>query len=115
MKTSIYDTNALQAKWTKDEEKFLVDNYLEISIEELVTNLSKSTNTIYIKACQLGLKKSNKWTKKEIELLKKYYENSNTEILIALSPNHTLGSINKKAKQFKLKRKNIEKPCWTIE
>lgn len=115
MESSVYVKNVGQLEWTKTELAVLKQEYCLKSNKELARFLERTINSIAIKAKQLGLKKSKKWTEDELKLLKECYESSDTTTLINLFPNHTLGSINKKSEQFGLKRNNIKRPRWTEE
>lgn len=64
-------------KWTKDDEKLIVDNYESKSVNELVKMLNnKFTNQqIRNKIYRMGLTKANKWTKELEEYLLNNYQN----------------------------------------
>ena len=104
---------AIIMKWTKKDIEILKNGYFNKKINQLSKTLNRTPNSIRIKASELKLKKYNRWTEKELSLLKKIYIDGDTNTIIKSFPKHTLGSINKKAEEFKLRRKNLKKPRWT--
>ena len=59
--------------YTDQDIEFLKNNYDKISYEDIAEILSKTVSSISIKINRLGLKKSEKWSEDEIELLKEKY------------------------------------------
>jgi len=108
-----YSLNAKSPKWTKEEIEKLKSVYRDYTYKDLSIIFDRSVEAISQKLSSLGYSKYNKWTEEEINLLKKKYNTSSTEQLIILFPAHTLGSINKKAEKYNLKRQNIKRPKWT--
>lgn len=104
---------AIIMKWTKKDIEILKNGYFNKKINQLSKTLNRTPNSIRIKASELKLKKYNRWTEEELSLLKKIYIDGDTDTIIKSFPKHTLGSINKKAEEFKLRRKNLKKPRWT--
>ncbi|SDE80897.1 hypothetical protein [Riemerella columbipharyngis] len=62
-------------KWTKEEESFLVDNYRELSIEEIMKVIPRSKDAIRWRAKALGITRSRgeSWTDKEIKMIEENY------------------------------------------
>ena len=57
----------------------------------------------------------NRWKKEEIELLKAHYKNMGKSKLANLLSNHTWGSIQQKAYEFKLFRNYVDFPIHKVE
>lgn len=102
-------------KWTQKDIEILKNNYFDKDIIQLSKILNRPENSIRVRASELNLKKYNKWTSEEIEILKKEYVYNKTENIVKLLSKHSLGSIDKKAKEVGIKRQNIKKPKWSIE
>lgn len=106
------------SRWSKEEEKVLVNNWEDMSLDKL-TELKKlngrTRGAIRKKANRLGLPKKesvptgeSNWTKEEEETLKENYALSTREKLEGLLEDRTWGAIRKKAKRMGLDRINSE-------
>jgi len=80
-----------RSKWTEDKVQFLIDNYNQMSIDEIAEKLNISKWTIYDKVKELGIGKQFKWTNAKIEILKEYYPIGDWDILF-----EKLGITNKR-------------------
>lgn len=63
-------------RWTEEETKYLLENYNELTDEELAGKLGRSRKAVSSKREKMGLRKDaadNQWTMKEVVYLKKYY------------------------------------------
>lgn len=93
-------------KWSEEEIKYLLNNYLEIDTEKLAKTLNRTKNNIYSKAYQLGLNKTGRnwqsWTEEEINLLTSLYRNTDIQKLLLLI-NRSKNAINWKANELGLK------------
>jgi len=113
---SVEIVKEINVKWLeKDVEKLRELVKGDLRYKEIGIMLNRSETSVAQKLCALNILKTHKWVVKEIELLQKKYYFSSTEKIIKMLPNHTLGSINKKAEQLGLKRNNIQKPKWSVE
>ena len=91
--------------YTFEEERFIRDNYLKMSYKEIGQALGKSESAIHTKANRMGLIKSNKWSKKDLEKLYKYYPiYPNSYLARKIITNHPRESINVKASELKIKK-----------
>ena len=70
--------------WSDKETAFLVDNNLKLTFDAIATKLNRPLKGIMLKALRLGLLSSNRWSKKEDELLKKYYNSSLDQLAFLL-------------------------------
>ena len=61
--------------WTKDDDKFLKNNYGKLINEEIAKRLGRTEKAIQLRVSKMGLRKnkSRKWTKEEDEFLKSNY------------------------------------------
>jgi hypothetical protein len=62
--------------WAKEEDNYIINNYKKESCKNIAKKLSRSYNSVKRRANLLGIKKHNqynKWTEKEIKLLKKLF------------------------------------------
>lgn len=59
--------------WTPAEVQFLRKNYKTMTAGEIAQKLSRTAGAISIKASQLKLKKTRRWSKDEIEKVQKLY------------------------------------------
>lgn len=67
--------DSLEGEWTDSEEEYLKGNYKEKTAKEIAETLSRSRESVYNKARNLGIKSGRagpgqKWTEKEREFLK---------------------------------------------
>ena len=70
--------------WTDAEISFLVDNKEKLTFDAIASELDKSLRGVMLKAHRLGLIQSNHWSKKEDELLRKYYNSSLDQLAFLL-------------------------------
>lgn len=69
--------------WSDDEVQILKDNYGKIPLDEIGEKLGISHTTVRIKAIEIGLRKKRitrfcKWTKEQVDYLKKHYPDDST-------------------------------------
>lgn len=97
--------------WTPDLEKYLVDNYNKMSIQEMKKNkLSQFTESaIYRKIYSLGLKISNKtkWEKEDEEIMRKFFPIRLNKEMVELLPGFTEEQIKNKGKNMGLKKTEL--------
>ena len=92
--------------WTDKEIEYLKNNYMNLSIRELMYNLNRSENSIREKAYKLNMpKKSFYWTDKEFEFLKNNYSNADIDLIKLNLNRHTWRSIRSTAYSLGLRRK----------
>ena len=70
--------------WTDSEITFLVDNKEELTFDAIASELDRSLKGVMLKAHRLGLIQSNHWSKKEDEVLRKYYNSSLDQLAFLL-------------------------------
>ena len=88
-------------KYTPEEDE-IIKKYYILEGETIMQRLPNRTwRNVIQRAYKLGVKSEyfNKWTDKEISLLKQYYK---TNLLMQMLPNKTQGAIAKKIKQLGL-------------
>ena len=91
--------------YTKDEIKFIKDNYEKMSYKEIGDILNKSDSGVATQVKNLGLIKIAKWTEEELNLLKEKYPYYSNEYLSRnILPNRNKESINLMASKLKLKK-----------
>ena len=61
-------------RWTKEQEQYLIENYLNTNYKVLSDFLCKSEGAIRAKCFDLKLIKNNRWTEDEILYLKNNYQ-----------------------------------------
>ena len=90
-------------RWTKEEEKYLIDTYMTTMYCDIAKVLNKTEGAIRAKCFDLNLVKNSAWTSDEIEYLK---ENYNTKSIkeIAKYLNRTENSVHLKASRNGLKK-----------
>lgn len=92
--------------WTKEEIKFLKDNYEKHTVDELSILLDgkHSSSSISTKLGRLGIcNKVNVWSKEEEQILKDNYSIISIEEILKLLPNRSKNAIIAKAIKLKLK------------
>ena len=60
-------------RWTKEQEKLLIEKYIDTDYKTLSDILNKTEGAIRAKCFELKLIKKNKWTDDEIKFLKENY------------------------------------------
>jgi|GEM_PF-6868732 len=98
--------------WSKDDLKYLIDNYKTKPCSILANHFSVSEGTIYRKVRELGLRKFNPsiWTEKLNEILIKNYATCTIKELVAFFGVSEL-IVRQRAKKFELKRPDcIQQP-----
>lgn len=90
-------------KWTKEQEKLLIEKYMDTDYKTLSNILNKTEGAIRVKCFELNLVKKNRWTTDEISYLKENYSKmSRSEIAKYL--NRTETSVKVKANKMGIKR-----------
>ena len=74
----------LAGDWTDEEMAFLVDNKEKLTFDAIASELNRPLKGVMLKAHRLGLIQSNHWSKKEDELLRKYYNSSLDQLAFLL-------------------------------
>lgn len=90
-------------RWTKEEEKYLIDNYMTTMYCDLAKLLNKTEGAIRAKCFDLNLVKNNAWSSDEIEYLKVNYGKQSVKE-IAEYLNRTENSVRLKANKNGLKK-----------
>lgn len=92
-------------KWSKEDEKFLIDNYNKLSVNEIVNALDNrhTYKGVTAKAKKLGIQESRLWSDEENDILKKFYSILPKEEISKLLPNKTYHAIVDHARLFDLK------------
>lgn len=104
-------------RWNPKDNKILIDNFGKMNCveiqEQLLPQWSVATIRQHVK--NLGLQTREMWSEEEIELLRKYYIDLETDELIKMYlPNRSYGSVLDKAHSLGLfKRPNPQE--WTTE
>lgn len=103
--------------WTKEETKFLKENFSKLSLEEIAQKLNRSTGSISGKASWLNLKSTPKsarkrtrkvWEQSEVDYLNEYYGKKSVKT-IAKYLKRTEYSIISKASELK-NNKSLQTP-----
>jgi hypothetical protein len=97
-------------KWTQEEKKFLLDNFLEKGPDYCAKNLNRSKNAINIAACRLNLNTNQRstWTEEDIKFLT---QNKDKGIsYCAEKLNRTPAAVQRKASKL-----NLTKDRWATE
>ena len=68
--------------WSEYEDKFLIENYTEMLINEIAIKLGLDETQVRNRANRLGLKKTNTWSKEDEKYLIDNYNSFTTEELI---------------------------------
>jgi len=111
--------------WNKEEEQLFKKHYRsKISIEELKELFpNRSYSSILHKACKLGIKKgkyipeknselSRRWTKDEVEFVKKFYDSMTDKELLELLPGRTISGLKGLLRTHKIPcQKSFKRPC----
>lgn len=95
--------------WTSDENKYLIEHYLETS-EEISMVLNRTVASINTQRDRLGLVKSATWTDEDVEYLKRNYMSKSYKE-IANKLNRSEGAIIAKCNKLGL----VKKDEWTDE
>lgn len=90
-------------KWTQEQEKFLIANYLNTDYKSLSNILQKTEGAIRAKCFELKLIKNNRWSAEEMDFLKENYSKM-SKFEIAKYLNRTETSIKVKANKMGIKR-----------
>lgn len=99
----------VQKTWTDEEVDYLINNYNNVSVEELGNYLGRAYTAIRKKASELGIKrdidlKKNKWLDEERVILKDNYTIKNKEELKALLPNRSWVAIVQEARKLNVSK-----------
>lgn len=90
-------------RWTNEEEKYLIDNYMTTMYCDIAKVLNKTESAIRAKCFELNLVKNNAWSSNEIEYLKENYGKKSVKE-IAAHLNRTENSVRLKANKNELKK-----------
>ena len=91
--------------YSEKEIEFILNNYLNMTYKQIAETLGREESAIHNKANRLGLIKSNKWSKEDLEKLYKYYPIfPNSYLANKIIINHPRESINVKASELKIKK-----------
>lgn len=89
--------------WSKDDVKLLIQNYGNVSREEIVKIIPNWTyDAIKAKAYLLGLGKNREWSEEEINILKDLYPKEPMIDVLSALPNRTMSSVLAKARTLGL-------------
>ena len=93
-------------KWTKEEDQFILDNYLEMPNEEIANYLGKTKSSVSHRACRLGIKSKSpeSWSESDDIFLKENF-GSKTAEYIAKELNRTKGSVSARIIKLRLSTK----------
>ena len=116
-KVGIYD-NAFHSKyydyikpikvaWTQEETDYLIQNYNNLSIDEIYLHYNKrhSKKGITKKAMSLNLTINNDWSKSEDEILLKYYSTVDKQEILRMLPGRSINAIVCRAMRLNAKSK----------
>jgi len=96
-------------RYTDDETNFIKNNYDKLGYDKIAKILNKSYSGIQTQVAKMGLIKSEKWTEKEISLLKEFYAvYSNDYLSRKVLTNRKAENINNMACKLGL-NKSVEK------
>lgn len=101
------EVKIIAKKFTQQETQDIVTDYKKgMSLKELAEKYGRSDCVILGKLQSLNIyqSKTNRWTKDEMELLKKYYSYLDWEELCNILPRHKKENIISKASTLKIKR-----------
>lgn len=84
--------------YTLQEDSFLRENYLNLSIDEMVKNLNRTKSGLYTRLNKLGLD-TRKWLDEEINILMNNY-NIDVDYLLKLLPRRSINAIRSKSKEL---------------
>ena len=90
-------------RWTNEEEKYLIDNYMDTMYCDIAKALNKTEGAIRAKCFELQLVKNNAWTEDEILFLKNNYNKLSVKE-IAEYLNRTPNSVRLKANKSGCKK-----------
>lgn len=65
--------------WSQEEEDYLISNYFDTDMDEIIDHLGRSAGAIYTKACRLRLdgkqvNKSSVWTEEQEQYMRDFYK-----------------------------------------
>lgn len=78
---SLWRNLIMNPRWTKEDIKYLKENYCSTSFEEMSRILGREIPAIQTKACKLKITKNTEWSDEEIECLKNNYQTKTNEEL----------------------------------
>ena len=90
-------------RWTKEEEKYLIDNYMNVMYCDIAKKLNKTEGAIRAKCFDLNLVKNNAWTDDEINFIKSNYQKLSIKEM-AEYLNRTTNSVRLKASRCGCKK-----------
>lgn len=107
-------------KWSKQDEKYLIDNWGENDVEIIMKVLNRTEDSVVRKAQRLGLKTykdpneylKKRWTVEEDKILYEFYHYKPLDEVLTHLPGRTRESIIKRAKLLGL---NYENKHWSEE
>lgn len=90
-------------RWTNEEEKYLIDNYMNMMYCDIAEVLNKTEGAIRAKCFELNLVKNNAWSDEEIEFIQNNYQRLSVNE-IAKYLNRTTNSVRLKANRCGCKK-----------
>lgn len=89
-------------KWTPEEDKYLLENYVTQKIKDVGTHLNRTENAIKRRAKKLNCSKETrqKWTEEELEIIR--VAGKNCELVKQLIPHRTMNSIYHKVEESRM-------------
>ena len=113
LKDSVIDR--LRSKWSEQELQILEEYYPDEGLDVVLRLKGRSERAIQVKASQIGLKLhndlkkevTNMWSKEEVDLLYKYYENFGARHIKSLGAYRSEYAIVSKANKLGLRREVI--------
>jgi len=94
-------------KWSKTEEAYLRDNFDNLTLDELSTNLGRGRRGTQTKLYSLGLRNftAKRWTKEDEELLLELYPTKGVKY-VAKKLGRTLDSVSGKCRKLKISKQH---------
>lgn len=90
-------------RWTKEEEQYLIENYMTEMYCDIARKINKTENAVRAKCFELRLVKKNSWTQDEIDFIKENYQKLSIK-QIAKILNRTENAVKLKAAKNGCKR-----------
>jgi len=112
--------------WTLKEKQFVIDNYSNMTMEQIAKSLNCKKNQVYYLLQILNIKKakpktSNKWSEEQLQLLKDNYRKL-SRVKLSKLINQSENNIRNKLIELKLVTNENKKTCknprddqWTLE
>lgn len=90
-------------RWTKEEERYLIDNYINMMYCDIAKVLNKTEGAIRAKCFDLNLVKNSAWSDDEIEFIKNNYKKMSISEM-AKYLNRTTNAVRLKANRCRCKK-----------